>query len=68
MKILLRVMSILPAAIALFLVGAVINAVFFAKGGARVWACVLYVAIAVVLFGVVAVMWRASDSSSAAGA
>ena len=66
MKILLRVLSILPAAIALFLVGAVINAVFFADEGARVWACVLYVAIAAILFGVVAVMWRASRSRSAA--
>lgn len=64
-KILLRVLSILPAAIGLFLLAAVVNAVFIADEGARVGVGILYVVIAMVLFGLVALMWRVKGSKSA---
>jgi hypothetical protein len=57
MKTFLRFISVLPAAIAAFLVYAVIAAAT-SDGGARVGVCVLYVAIAIALGALVRWMWR----------
>jgi predicted Co/Zn/Cd cation transporter (cation efflux family) len=57
MKMFLKLVSIVPAAIAALLVYAVINALT-SDGGARVGICVLYVVISVGLAALVAWMWR----------
>ena len=57
MKIFLKLVSIVPAAIAAFLVYAVINAAT-SDGGARVGVCVIYVVVATALAALVAWMWR----------
>jgi predicted Co/Zn/Cd cation transporter (cation efflux family) len=64
MKTFLRLISIVPAAIAAFLVYAVIAAAT-SDGGARVGICVLYVAISIALSALVAWMWRSKGKGDA---
>jgi multisubunit Na+/H+ antiporter MnhB subunit len=57
MKVLLRIVSVICAAIAVFLVYAVINAVA-SPGGARVGVCIAYVVGAVLLSVAAVALWR----------
>ena len=63
MKIFLRVISILPAAIAALLVYAVINAAS-SDGGAKVGVAILYIVAALALSALVAWMWRFHKKSA----
>jgi hypothetical protein len=64
MKVALRALSIIPAAIGLFLLFAVIAAIT-SEEGARVGVCILYVAIAAAMAALVAFMWRKSSQADA---
>jgi hypothetical protein len=61
MKVFIRILSVLPAAIGVFLLYAVINA-FSSDGGAKVGVCIGYVIGAALLFALTAWMWRFGSS------
>lgn len=61
MKVFIRILSVLPAAIGAFLLYAVVHA-FSSAGGARVGVCIGYVIGAGLLFALTAWMWRVRSS------
>jgi cytochrome b len=65
MKTFLRIMSVLPAAIGVFLLYAVVAA-FSSDGGAKVGVCIGYVVGAAILFALTAWMWGVRKARPAA--
>jgi uncharacterized membrane protein len=63
MIVLRRIVAVLFVLIGLFLIGAVINALFSA-GGARPGVAILYVVISIVLFGAARWLWGSRASAA----
>jgi len=57
LSVLARIVAVLFVLIALFLLGAVINAAFFTDEGAKTGVAILYIVISVVLLGLAKFLW-----------